>query len=92
LDYAAVIYDLSCETKKQDIRSIQYHALRAAYRKPLKFSHKELLIISKTDSIDERVKKLNEKYFQNCFCIKMKWYWRRLINILIGIQIIKIQN
>ncbi len=70
LDYAAIIYDLLCETKKQDFRSIQYHALRAAYRKPLKFSHKELLIISKSDSIDERVKRLNEKYFQNCFLYK----------------------
>ena len=67
LDYASIIYELLCETKKQDFRSIQYHALRAAYRKPLKFSHKELLVNSKTDSIDERVQRLNENYFLNCF-------------------------
>jgi hypothetical protein len=67
MDYAAVIYDLLCETKKKDLRSIQYHALRAAYKQPLKFSHKELLSFTKCDSIDDRVKKLNENYFRNCF-------------------------
>jgi hypothetical protein len=30
MDYAAVIYDLLSETKKQDFRSIQYHALCSA--------------------------------------------------------------
>ena len=39
-------------------------------RKPIKFSHNELLIISKTDSIDERMKRLNENYFQNCYLYK----------------------
>jgi hypothetical protein len=67
IDYAAVIFDLVCETKKKGLRSIQYHALRSAYRKPLKFSHKELLTISKAESIDDRVKKLNENYLKNCY-------------------------
>jgi hypothetical protein len=70
LDYAAVIFDLLCETKKKVFRSVQYHALKAAYRKRIKFSHNELLIISKTDSIDERVKRLIENYFQNFYLYK----------------------
>ena len=70
LDYAAVIFDLLCETKKKVFRSVQYHALRAAYRKPIKFSHSELLIIPKTDRIDDRVKRLNENYFHNCYLYK----------------------
>jgi hypothetical protein len=67
IDYAAVIFDLVCETKKKELRSIQYQALRSAYRKLLKFSHKELLTISKAESIDDRVKKLNENYLKNCY-------------------------
>ena len=70
MDYAAVIFDLLCETKKKVLRSVQYHALRAVYRKPIKFSHSELLIISKTDIIDDSVKRLNENYFQNCYLYK----------------------
>ena len=66
-DYAAIIFYLVCETKKKESRSIQYHALRSAYRKPLKFSHKELFTISKAESIDDRVKKLNENYLKNCY-------------------------
>ncbi len=65
IDYAAVIFDLLSETKKKDFRSIQYHALRISYRKPLKYSHKELL--QKVDILDERVRKLNEKYLQNAY-------------------------
>ena len=67
MDYAAIIYDLLCETKKKDFRSILYHALRAACKKPLKFSHQELISISNCDSIDDRLKKLNDNNFRNCF-------------------------
>jgi hypothetical protein len=67
IDYSSIIFDLLCETKKKSIRSIQYHALRYAMRKPLKFSHSELLEISKVCSIDKRCKNINEKYFENAF-------------------------
>jgi hypothetical protein len=43
IDYAATIFDIISESRKKDLRSIQYHALRIAYRKPFKFSHTELL-------------------------------------------------
>ncbi len=36
-------------------------------RKPLKFSHSELLEISKVCSIDKKCKDLNWKYFKNAF-------------------------
>ena len=49
------------------MRSIQYHALRVAYYKPIKFSHKELLKIANVKSIDERCKELNENYIENAF-------------------------
>ena len=67
IDYSSIIFELLCETKKKSIRSIQYHALRYAMRKPLKFSHSELLESSKVCSIDKRCKDLNEKYFENAF-------------------------
>ena len=67
IDYSSIIFDLLCETKKKTLRSIQYHALRYAMRKPLKFSHSELLITSRVCSIDKRCKDLNEKYLENAF-------------------------
>ena len=53
IDYSSIIFELLCETKKKSIRPIQYHALRYAMRKPLKFSHSELLESSKVCSIDK---------------------------------------
>ena len=58
IDYSAIMFNLLCETKKKVLRSIQYHALRHAMRKPLKFSHSELLKISKIESIDRRCEEL----------------------------------
>jgi hypothetical protein len=46
-DYAAIIFNLLSETNKKTLRSIQYHALRHAMRKPIKSSHSELLEICK---------------------------------------------
>jgi hypothetical protein len=52
----------------------------SAYRKQSKFSHKELLTICKAESIDDRVKKLNEKYLKNCYLFEnelikeVNWY------------------
>ena len=67
IDYSSIIFDLLCETKKKTLRSIQYHALRYAMRKPLKFSHSELLLTSRVCLIDKRCKDLNEKYLENAF-------------------------
>ena len=67
IDYASVIFNMLNETNKKKLRSIQYHALRHAMRKPLKASHSELLEISKICSIDKRCYELNEKYLVNAF-------------------------
>ena len=67
IDYAAIIFDILSETNKKELRSIQYHALRASYRKPLKFSHTELLEISTVKTIDERCTELNHNYFKKAF-------------------------
>ena len=66
IDYISIIYPLLCETRKKDIRSIQYHGLRIACRKPVMFSHKSLLESNKVEPIDDRVLKLNQKYFEDC--------------------------
>ena len=62
IDYASVIFNMLNETNKKKLRSIQYHALRHAMRKPLKASHSELLEISKICSIDKRCYELNESF------------------------------
>ncbi len=48
------------------MRAIQYKALKIAYKKPLKTTNTELLTLSKATKLDERIKILNEKYFENC--------------------------
>ena len=49
--------------EKIELKSIQYHALRIPYNKPLMFSHSELLQLANVKTIDERSKETNEKYF-----------------------------
>jgi hypothetical protein len=63
VDYASTIFDITCETKKKELRAIQYHALRIAFNKPLK----ELLEISKVKTIDSRCRELNENYFEKAY-------------------------
>ena len=48
------------------MRAIQYNALKISYRKPLKTTNTELLTLSKTTKLDDRIKILNERYFENC--------------------------
>ena len=67
IDYASTIFNIICESKKTELRSIQYHALKIAYNKQLKCSHKELLQIASVTTIDERCKELNENYFEKSF-------------------------
>ena len=67
IDYASTIFEILSETKKKGLRSIQYHALRLAYNKPIKFSHKVLLKIANVKSIDDSCKELNEKYIEKVF-------------------------
>jgi hypothetical protein len=67
IDYSSTIFDILCETRKRELRSIQYHALRIAYNKPLMFSHSELLQLANAKTIDERSKETNEKYFEKSF-------------------------
>jgi hypothetical protein len=67
VDYASTIFDIICETKKKELRAIQYHAPRIAYNKPLKVSHKELLEISKAKTKDSRCRELNENYFEKAY-------------------------
>ena len=70
VDYASTIFDIICETKKKELRAIQYHALRISYNKPLKVSHKEQFEISKVKTIDNRCRKLNKNYFERTFIRK----------------------
>jgi hypothetical protein len=65
IDYFAIIFPLLCETNKNKIRSVQYHALRFVCKQPLKISHKFLLDTSKVSTIDERCNNLNKTYIEN---------------------------
>ncbi len=67
LDYHSIIFPLICETNKQKIRAIQYHALRVIYQKPLLHSHTGLLAEANVLSIDGRMNDLNNRYLENCF-------------------------
>ena len=53
--------------EKIELKSIQYHALRIPYNKPLMFSHSELLQLANAKTIDERSKETNKKYFEKSF-------------------------
>ena len=39
-------------------------------RKPLKITNTEFLALSKTTKLDDRIKILNERYFENCIKFK----------------------
>ena len=66
IEYNSMIFPLISETNKKRLRAIQYKALKISYRKPLKTTNTELLTLSKTTKLDERIKILNERYFENC--------------------------
>ena len=72
IDYASIIFDLLCETRKKELRAIQYHALRVAFRRPFKCSHSDLLALSKVATIDERCRQLNVNYFENAIKFENK--------------------
>ncbi len=61
-----MVFPLISETNKKRLRAIQDKALKIAYKKPLKTTTTELLTLSKATKLDERIKILNEKYFENC--------------------------
>jgi hypothetical protein len=82
IDYSSTIFDILCETRKRELRSIQYHALRIAYNKPLMFSHSELSQLANVKTIDERSKETNERYFEKSFIFNDELTSDTIINYL----------
>jgi hypothetical protein len=66
IEYNSMVFTLISETNKKRLRALQYKALKIAYKKPLKTTTTEFLTLSKATKLDERIKILNEKYFENC--------------------------
>ena len=51
---------------KRKINSIQYKSLRLAYKQPLKTKNQDLLELSNTVNIEDRIIELNKRYLNNC--------------------------
>ena len=62
IDYNSIIYPLISKTNRKKINSIQYKALRIAFKQPVGIKTETLLESSKFESIENRINLLNGRY------------------------------